>query len=162
MHGVHSLTARVHVGKNKCSAATLVVSVENQDTCAITSVIYYHYHHSHLRMFLFPVVCHSPQVLGSPPQTGSCNPPQEPLCLEVGGSYLRTKQTKFKVAAKNPFKFKSCPYSWRWSHIFPPGTTCSKHLSYHYHTESLSLVLKCSQHPNSEMMTGHGEWFPKQ
>lgn len=78
----------------------LIVSVENWDTCAIMSVSYDHYHchqNPHLHMFLFPVVCHSPQVLGSPLQIGSCNPPLGPLRLEGDGSYLRTEQqTRFR------------------------------------------------------------------
>lgn len=50
----------------------------------------------HLHMFLLPVVCHSPPVVGSPPQTGSCNPTLGPLRLEGDGSYLnRRRKCKF-------------------------------------------------------------------
>lgn len=42
----------------------------------------------HLHMFLLPVVCHSPPVVGIPPQTGSCNPTLGPLRLEGHGLYL--------------------------------------------------------------------------
>lgn len=45
-------------------------------------------------MFLLPEVSHSPQVLGSPPQTGSCNPPLGPLLFEEGGLYLKEENNK--------------------------------------------------------------------
>lgn len=96
---VHTLTVCLHVVKNKCwlmlrSLYPWWIRTPVPSWVA-RSVSYYHYHHHpHLRMFLFPVVCHSPQVQGSPQQTGSYNPPLGPLQFEEGGLYLRTEKIK--------------------------------------------------------------------
>lgn len=78
-------------------ASMLNVSIENQDTCAVIRHNPSWDHRPHRHTFLFPVVCHSPRVVGSPPQTGSCNPPLEPLRLEGHGLYL-CKEKKNDVA----------------------------------------------------------------
>lgn len=96
---VNTLIARLHVGKNKCWSLPRSLYLWRIRPPALSwaagifSYVDDNDHHPHLHMFLFPEVCHSLQVLGSPPQTGSCNPPLGPLRLEGGGSYLRAGKT---------------------------------------------------------------------
>ena len=52
--------------------------------------------HPHLHTCLSPVVCPSAPGLGSHPQTGSCSPPQGPLRLEGGVSYLGGEESTFR------------------------------------------------------------------
>lgn len=125
-----------------------------------SSASYDDYHYEpHLHTFLFPVVCHSPQALGSPPQRGSCNPPLGPLRLEGGGLYLWTRKKKwnllgcrllfiFKLRVYCRLKDKS-EFSWRCS-------MCFSHNNHNDHSGSHAARMPISIQL-LEMMTSHTE-----
>lgn len=133
----------LHVGKNKCWCLLHFLYLWWIGTPALPgiawSVSYDQYlHHPHLHTFLFPVVCHSPQVLGSPPQIGSCNPPLGPLRLEGGGLYLRARKNKKQIKFRwlqITVKKLGHVLVWRgWNYMFfsPLGAATCSTLSSHW------------------------------
>lgn len=121
----HSYAVRLHVGKNKCwlmlrSLYLWWIRTPVPSRVARSVGYDHNHHHPHLRMFLFPVVCHSPQVLESPPQTGSYNPPLGPLRFEEGGLYLRTgkkKQSLRSQPTKGEIRFFFFPWCQNKLHV---------------------------------------------